>query len=258
MVMPGSASSTSASSWVCARSRVSTMTRVFTLDTSSTTFTRSWYRSLTDTPWLASRPVRCAREPGVSLICAVKVHRRPSTARPRSRTRPRMGVSMLPPHKMVTTFLPLSSGKVPARRAAMPSTPAPSTTIFCSSTMRKIARAIQRSDTQRTSSTNSRTSSKALAPTVGTARPSASVGPMRTSVGSPAASAAVMDAQVFGSTPYTLHSGRSDLTDSAMPAMRPPPPTGTTMASTLGTCDRISMPMVPAPAIILGSSKPLR
>mmetsp|Transcript_39459 Transcript_39459/g.100011 ORF Transcript_39459/g.100011 Transcript_39459/m.100011 type:complete len:315 (-) Transcript_39459:909-1853(-) len=54
--------------------------------------------------------------------------------------------------------------------------------------------------------------------------------------------------------------GRARLTAlmaSAMPAMRPPPPTGMTTASSSSTCSRISMPTVPAPAKMGGSSYPL-
>lgn len=46
--------------------------------------------------------------------------------------------------------------------------------------------------------------------------------------------------------------GLNALTAVAMPAMRPPPPTGTTTASGNGTCSQISNPIVPCPAIIFG------
>mmetsp|Transcript_6572 Transcript_6572/g.17083 ORF Transcript_6572/g.17083 Transcript_6572/m.17083 type:complete len:212 (+) Transcript_6572:618-1253(+) len=68
-----------------------------------------------------------------------------------------------------------------------------------------------------------------------------------------------------GSTPTTRTSGRSALTYVAMPAMSPPPPTGTKMTScvvsadfvfpfALPSCVRISSPTVPWPAMTCGSS----
>mmetsp|Transcript_43462 Transcript_43462/g.68050 ORF Transcript_43462/g.68050 Transcript_43462/m.68050 type:complete len:204 (+) Transcript_43462:699-1310(+) len=80
---------------------------------------------------------------------------------------------------------------------------------------------------------------------------------MLTGTGFPASTAAVKEAAFSGSTPMTVTSGLRVLTASAMPAMRPAPPTGTTTTSTSGTCSTISNPMVPAPATIGGSSYPL-
>ena len=63
--------------------------------------------------------------------------------------------------------------------------------------------------------------------------------------------------QASGSTPIIFTSGLRVLTATATPAMRPPPPTGMTMASTSGTWVRISRPIVPCPARMLGWSYPL-
>merc|ERR1719234_1081011 len=53
-----------------------------------------------------------------------------------------------------------------------------------------------------------------------------------------------------------ITSGFIVLTALAVPAIRPPPPTGITIASTSGTWSRISRPMVPWPARMLGWSYP--
>ena len=45
------------------------------------------------------------------------------------------------------------------------------------------------------------------------------------------------------------------LSATAHPARSPPPPVGMTTASTSGTCSRISSPVVPCPAMMLGWSK---
>ena len=47
-----------------------------------------------------------------------------------SMTRPRVVMSMLPPHNTTATFLFLSSGREPVRMAPSPEAPAPSTTAF--------------------------------------------------------------------------------------------------------------------------------
>ncbi len=55
-------------------------------------------------------------------------------------------------------------------------------------------------------------------------------------------------------TPMILMEGLMVLAASATPAIRLPPPTGTTMASAAGRSSRISQPTVAAPAISSGSS----
>mmetsp|Transcript_18395 Transcript_18395/g.49810 ORF Transcript_18395/g.49810 Transcript_18395/m.49810 type:complete len:215 (+) Transcript_18395:287-931(+) len=213
--------------------------------------------SLTEAPSLARMCVSSAMPPGRSLTAIVSRTRRPSAARPRSMTRPSTLTSMLPPHSGTTTFLPFMSWRSrgpPGSSAARPVAPPPSTTIFCVSTSRSTARATSFSSMTTTSSTHRRATANACEPTCGTASPSARVGSTDTATGRPASSAAVYDAQRRGSTPMTFTFGLSVFAASAMPAIRPPPPTGTTMASTLGSCSSSSMPMVPVPAMISGSS----
>ena len=110
-----------------------------------------------------------------------------------------------------------------------------------------------------TSSRNSRQRRKVSAPAWRTATPSAKRPTVGSTTRSPASSAAAMQAASSGSTPITLVSGRRYFTKVAMPAARPPPPTGTKIASIGPECwVRISMPMVPWPAITSGSSKGCR
>mmetsp|Transcript_18485 Transcript_18485/g.60505 ORF Transcript_18485/g.60505 Transcript_18485/m.60505 type:complete len:264 (+) Transcript_18485:553-1344(+) len=221
---------------------------------------RSWKISLTLAPRLASTRVKSASPPGRSLTAELMRSIRQSADRPRSMTRPRIVVSMLPPQRGTRTFLPLSRGRssaAPGSSAARPAAPPPSTTAFCISTSRSIASESSRSVTWTTSSTQWRATSKAWGPTCGTARPSASVDATGAMTGRPALSAAVKEAHRSGSTPRTVMVGLRVLAARATPAMSPAPPTGTKMKSASGTCSSISMPSVPAPATISGSSYPL-
>jgi len=119
--------------------------------------------------------VIAASPPGRSLITAVKRVSRPSCTKPFSITRLRIAGSMLPPQTTSATRFPASCGSRPAIIAASGTAAAPSTTVFSSSSMRKIASAMSASGTATTASTRSRASAKAFAPTVSVARPSASV-----------------------------------------------------------------------------------
>ena len=93
---------------------------------------------------------------------------------------------------------------------------------------------------------------------MGTARPSISVGPgIVTGTTSPASIAAAIDGHRSGSTPMICTRGLIVFTARAMPAINPPPPTGTTMASTFSASSKISRPTLPAPAMMSKSSKPL-
>mmetsp|Transcript_16506 Transcript_16506/g.52577 ORF Transcript_16506/g.52577 Transcript_16506/m.52577 type:complete len:216 (+) Transcript_16506:383-1030(+) len=213
--------------------------------------------SLMEAPSRASSLVSRKMPPGLSSTVTTKRTMRPSAARPRSMMRPSVVVSMLPPHSGITIFLLRSSGTRSSMMGANAAAPAPSHTIFSSSVSRSTLSAIAFSDTVMTRSTCMRATSNARAPTCGTARPSASVPDTLTGTGLPAPSAAEKEAQRSGSTPMTSTSGRMVLMASAMPAMRPAPPTGTMTASTSGTCSRISSPMVPVPAMISASSYPL-
>mmetsp|Transcript_4449 Transcript_4449/g.9716 ORF Transcript_4449/g.9716 Transcript_4449/m.9716 type:complete len:219 (-) Transcript_4449:540-1196(-) len=216
--------------------------------------------SFTLAPRSATTLAHSAMPPGRSLTGETRRRSLPSAERPRSITRPSIVVSMLPPHRGATTTLSLMSSRSsgpPGRSAARPAAPPPSTMTLLFSTRRSIATASSRSLTCTISSTQCRATAKACGPTCGTARPSASVELETKGTGSPASRAAVKEAQRVGSTPITFTFGLSVLTARATPAMRPAPPTGTTITSASGTCSSISMPRVPAPATISGSSKPL-
>lgn len=102
---------------------------------------------------LLTSSVRRAMEPGRSGTATLKRTRRPSAASPRSITAqksaveanvdgndrkrqelynchqplPMTGMSMFPPQRRHTTFLPFRSSSLPASRAARPVAPAPST-----------------------------------------------------------------------------------------------------------------------------------
>ena len=70
-----------------------------------------------------------------------------------------------------------------------------------------------------------------------------------------AAIAAAIEAASSGSTPTIRISGRRYFVKDAMPAASPPPPMGMKIASIGSGCwRRISMPIVPWPAITAGSS----
>ena len=107
----------------------------------------SWTMSLMETPQVVRSLANSAIPPGRSLTVTVNLTRRPSAANPRSKHRPRMVVSIFPPQSGMTTFFPVNSGKSPARTAATPVAPPPSTTAFSISTSRKIEMAIHSSDT---------------------------------------------------------------------------------------------------------------
>ena len=118
-----------------------------------------------------------------------------------------------------------------------------------------LAAAISSSLTVTTSSTYCWHRAKVRSPGFFTAMPSAMVDTLRSSVGPPAWRDRYMDAAPAAWTPTIRQSGFSCFTAKAMPPMRPPPPMGTTICSTSGSCSRISRPMVPWPAITSGSLK---
>mmetsp|Transcript_11976 Transcript_11976/g.37908 ORF Transcript_11976/g.37908 Transcript_11976/m.37908 type:complete len:270 (+) Transcript_11976:352-1161(+) len=213
-----------------------------------------------DAPFAAITALRPAMPPGRSEMVATNLTIRPSAARPRSSTRPSTVVSMLPPQSGSTMRLPCtrSCRGPPGSTAARPTAPPPSMTIFSVSISLSIAMAICRSFTETVSLTMSLATSNALAPTFGTARPSASVGRVGVSTGVPARRAAWKEAQRSGSTPSTWQLGRTVLSASATPAISPAPPTGTMQKSMSSTCSSTSRPSVPAPAMMSGWSKPLR
>jgi hypothetical protein len=64
----------------------------------------SWMMSLMDTPRLDTSLHSSVMPPGLSLTVTENLSRRPSTARPRSRQRPKIVVSMFPPQRGITTL----------------------------------------------------------------------------------------------------------------------------------------------------------
>ena len=100
----------------------------------------------------------------------------------------------------------------------------------------------------RRASTRSRTRSRParLVPSESAAYP-----PYVTSTGPPAASAAVIDVLVSGSTPITRVRPSYH---APMPPISPPPPIATSTVSASGTCSESSAPIVPWPATISGWS----
>ena len=212
---------------------------------------------MTDTPSSHSVLANSAIPPGLSETVTENFTRRPSAARPLSKHRPRIVVSIFPPHNGITTlekfkhkfrnikighartnymfnvylrfidialniyFFPASSGTSPARTAATPDAPPPSTTAFSISTKRRMAIAIHSSDTvtilsirgariYKKISTMLReikinytplyknefsrfvpAVAKALHPTVGTVRPSARLGCVGAFTGVPALIASI-------------------------------------------------------------------
>mmetsp|Transcript_6188 Transcript_6188/g.22649 ORF Transcript_6188/g.22649 Transcript_6188/m.22649 type:complete len:225 (-) Transcript_6188:885-1559(-) len=199
--------------------------------------------------------VRPAIPPGRSGTTTENRHRRPSFTSPRSSVFPSVFVSMFPPHNRTTTVFPSSSGSFPARHAAIPAAPAPSCTSFSHSTSLNNPTEMSLSLTVTSLSTRGRHTSNDRGPTVGTARPSASVGPGMSNLTTlPAANAAAIEGHRSGSTPMTMTFGLIVFTASATPAMSPPPPTGTNTISSFGSCRTISNPTVPCPATTSGSS----
>ncbi|SKV18521.1 Uncharacterised protein [Mycobacteroides abscessus subsp. abscessus] len=78
--------------------------------------------------------------------------------------------------------------------------------------------------------------------------PSAMVSMDSSATGCPALSDTGQAAAPAACTATIRTSGRAALTTAATPATKPPPPAGTTMVPTSGSCSRISSPTVACPA----------
>ncbi len=76
-----------------------------------------------------------------------------------------------------------------------------------------------------------------------------------TCAGAPASSDRTAPGEASASTPMIRTPGFLALAAVATPEIIPPPPTGTTIVVTSGTCSRLSRAMVPWPAITARSSK---
>ena len=161
---------------------------------------------------------------------------------------------MLPPVKGTSTFLPLSL-TVPLNRAATPTAPAPSTSNLLRSMRSRTAAIISSSFTRTTSSTRRWIIEKVSSPGRFTAIPSAMVAIVGRVDSSPASREVRQLDAPAACTPMIVILGRSARAAIAIPAMRPPPPMGTTIASASGKSLNISKPSVPCPAITSGSSK---
>mmetsp|Transcript_27378 Transcript_27378/g.88426 ORF Transcript_27378/g.88426 Transcript_27378/m.88426 type:complete len:238 (-) Transcript_27378:661-1374(-) len=164
---------------------------------------------------------------------------------------------MLAPEQMATyvwSRVPLSSAHF--FNPAMPSAPAGSRMERVSIKQSLIAEQISSVDTVTISSTSSLQMRNVSEPTFRTAAPSANRPTWSNSCSRPLRSEAVIPAASAASTPMTSTPGRTRFTYAAMPANMPPPPQHTKMAwSGLPViCFRISMPMVPWPAMTSGSS----
>mmetsp|Transcript_9472 Transcript_9472/g.38913 ORF Transcript_9472/g.38913 Transcript_9472/m.38913 type:complete len:215 (-) Transcript_9472:603-1247(-) len=115
--------------------------------------------------------------------------------------------------------------------------------------------------TRTTPSSSSWQIRKHSAPTLRTATPSANGSTFESSTSRPRCRLCAMALAPAGSTPMMRTSGARRLMYDAMPAISPPPPTGTKTACgtsprprSLPTSRRISMPVVPWPAMTAGSS----
>mmetsp|Transcript_72229 Transcript_72229/g.150893 ORF Transcript_72229/g.150893 Transcript_72229/m.150893 type:complete len:375 (+) Transcript_72229:474-1598(+) len=125
-----------------------------------------------------------------------------------------------------------------------------------SSKMSLIATHVSSVSTRMTSSTSSMLRRNGSSPTMRTATPSANVSTESSVTRSPASSDLFIASAPVGSTPMILMSGRRRFTYAATPAIRPPPPTGMKIAWMGLVCwRRISIPMVPCPAMTRGWSK---
>jgi len=174
----------------CSRFRVSTVQRTCTAETSEPAKARSCTTCLMLAPLTAICVVKSANPPGRSLMTATKRDSLPSATRPRSMTRLKTLGSIFPPQSRSTTRLRARFRSSPDKHAARGVAAAPSTTPFCSSTIRKIDSAICCSVTMTARSTRDLAISNAFLPTCGMAKPSARVACISIRVGLPAFNAA--------------------------------------------------------------------
>jgi len=153
---------------------------------------------------------------------------------------------MLPPETTHTTRpLPPSLFKP----AATDAPPAPSATTAARSTSMRIAAWTSARLTTSDPASSRLAAGHISASTIGAPMPSTNVGVRGDSTGRPASNAARSGAAVSTSHPYTRTSGLAARIAAAMPQLSPPPPNGTSTASTSGASSRTSSPMVPLPAM---------
>src|SRR5690606_19766348 len=158
--------------------------------------------------------------------------------------------SALPPVS-TTPAVPPSSVTLPSSNAARPTAADGSTTIFRRSNRRRMAAMMAASGTVTIASTCRRMMARFGSPTVAR-RPSAIVFGRSTGTIFPAWNDAAASAAPSGSTPMTRMPGWRAFAAVAQPAIRPPPPSGT--SNTCGGCSSWSSnstATVPCPAITL-------
>mmetsp|Transcript_49353 Transcript_49353/g.116299 ORF Transcript_49353/g.116299 Transcript_49353/m.116299 type:complete len:219 (+) Transcript_49353:1102-1758(+) len=195
--------------------------------------------------------------PGLSGIVDTSIASARSPDPEREATTRSLSKFMLAPLVIATIVLPsrLFSAQyffAPATASA----PDGSVIDLVSSKTSLIATHVSSVSTRITSSTRSLHSLKVSSPTIRTATPSANVSTLSRVTRSPAFSDRYSAFAPVGSTPMILMLGRRRLTYDATPAMSPPPPTGMKIAwMSLLYCRRISIPIVPWPAITRGWSK---
>mmetsp|Transcript_6086 Transcript_6086/g.15510 ORF Transcript_6086/g.15510 Transcript_6086/m.15510 type:complete len:299 (+) Transcript_6086:433-1329(+) len=197
---------------------------------------------LTSAPTSSTNRLNDPFSSGITLTSVASCFNPPSASCDTTRSRSKF---MLAPDAIATTFPLKPFASQYALAPATATAPAGSKMDRFSSNTSLIAAHIWSVLTVMTPSTSCWHRSKHTAPGCRTATPSANPSTLVRRHSSPWYSDCTMALAPSGSTPITLMSGRMDLTYAAMPAMSPPPPTGTKMASTPGSCRRISMPTVP-------------
>ena len=155
---------------------------------------------------------------------------------------------------MIAQLLRPPAVTAPDNSAASATAPAGSATVLARSINNTTVSAIASSDTVTTSSTRRRMTGSVRSPGARVRRPSAIVsgddsGPRKRSWNARCVALAPL-----AWTPNTRRSGLSALAATAIPAIRPPPPMGTTSVSTSGAASSTSRATVPWPAITSGSS----
>ena len=158
-------------------------------------------------------------------------------------------MSTLPPERTMQV-LPFCAGLTrEASSAETPTAPPPSTYIFERSKRIIIASATLSSSTSTSSSTQVSISGRVMSPGCLTAMPSANVG--TAPVG---ALPYIYGAHEEICTPIILTSGRCCLIASAVPEIKPPPPSGTITSDSSEISSSSSRPSVPCPATTSTSS----
>ena len=199
------------------------------------------------------------KAPGLS---GMETERRASLFSPRaarSATKRSRSKFMFAPEAMATKMRSRSSDgceEMYFLRPATASAPAGSTIDRVSSNTSFMAAQISSVVTWMISSTTSWQRRKVSCPTFLTAAPSAKRPTSLSATRLPAARDWTMAFASRVSTPMILTWGAILLTYTPTPDMRPPPPTQTNIASSLGmlVCRKISIPIVPCPAMTYGSS----